>query len=323
MFGFFRRRKSNTAARGTRLHLRVEALEDRTLPAALTIAQENLLPGAPQSRWDVSGAGDPTLQGFATDISVNQGQTVNFKIDDTAAAAYHIDIYRMGYYQGNGARLVTTISSTQTLKQAQPNPLTDATTGLIDCGNWAVSASWAVPSDATSGIYFAKLIRDDTGGASHVFFVVRSDASHSNILFQTSDSTWEAYNTWGGNSLYQGTAPSSDGRAYAVSYNRPFANRGSDTYNSVFHAEYPMVRWLEQNGYDVTYFTDVDSDRNGSLIKNHQVFLSVGHDEYWSGNQRANVQAALNAGVNLAFFSGNEGFWKTRYQNSLDSSHTP
>ena len=310
----------------------LEALENRTLLTALTIAQENALPGAPASQWDVSGAGDATIQGFATDISVNQGQTVSFKINDTAKASYHIDIYRMGYYQGNGARLVTSISSAQTLKQAQPAPITDSTTGLVDCGNWAVSASWAVPSDATSGIYFAKVIRDDTGGASHIVFIVRNDASHSNLLFQTSDSTWEAYNTWGpsglnsGNSLYEENGNTSV-RARKVSYNRPFTDRGLTgglgSENWVFNAEYPMVRWLEANGYDVSYFTDMDGERYGALIKNHKVFMSVGHDEYWSGQQRANVAAARDAGVNLAFFSGNEMFWKTRWENSVDGSNTP
>ena len=65
-----------------------------------------------------------------------------------------------------------------------------------------------------------------------------------------------------------------------------------------------MVRWLERNGYDVSYTTGVDTDRRGSELLEHHVFLSVGHDEYWSGDQRANVEAARDAGVNLAFFSG-------------------
>ena len=82
-----------------------------------------------------------------------------------------------------------------TLPQTQPACLEDSATGLIDCGNWAVSASWTVPVDATSGIYFAKVVREDTGGASHIVFVVRDDAGGSEILFQTSDTTWQAYNT--------------------------------------------------------------------------------------------------------------------------------
>ena len=83
-----------------------------------------------------------------------------------------------------------------------------------------------------------------------------------------------------------------------------------------------MVRWLERNGYDVSYFTGVDTDRRGAEILEHKIFMSVGHDEYWSGEQRANVEAARDAGVNLAFFSGNEIFWKTRWENSIDGSGT-
>ena len=83
----------------------------------------------------------------------------------------------------------------------------------------------------------------------------------------------------------------------------------------LFNAEYPMVRWLERNGYDVSYLSGVDSDARGDELLEHRAFLSVGHDEYWSGQQRANVEAARNAGVDLAFFSGNEVFWKTRWED--------
>jgi VCBS repeat-containing protein len=288
-----------------------------------SIVTENQLTGTPQSVWSV-GTGNTTIQGFATDISVDQGQTVNFKINDSANAPYHIDIYRLGYYQGNGARLVATINSSQTLRQVQPSPLTDAATGLVDAGNWAVSASWSVPTTATSGLYFARLTRDDTGGASAAYFVVRDDDGGSDLLFQTSDSTWQAYNSWGGNSLYTGSPA---GRAYKVSYNRPLTidsvGGGLGDYSSPLHAEYPMIRWLEANGYNVSYSTDVDTDRRGTELLEHKVFLSVGHDEYWSGGQRSSVEAARDAGVNLAFFSGNEGFWKTRWENSIDASGTP
>ena len=120
---------------------------------------------------------------------------------------------------------------TATLPQTQPACKTDATTGLIDCGNWAVSASWTVPSTAVSGVYIAHLVRDDAqdkGGDSQIPFVVRNDASHSDVILQTSDATWEAYNAYGGNSLYQCTVACPPGNpdgykgADAVSYNRPF-----------------------------------------------------------------------------------------------------
>ncbi|HTT17835.1 MAG TPA: N,N-dimethylformamidase beta subunit family domain-containing protein [Candidatus Sulfotelmatobacter sp.] len=304
--------------------LSVSAFASCSAPAN-PIEAENCQPGNPSSQWDVDGAGDLTIQGFATNISVNVGQVINFKID-TNATAYTIEIYRMGYYGGDGARLITTIQPSVKLPQTQPACLTDSTTGLVDCGNWAISASWQVPSNATSGIYFAHLVRSDTGGDSHIVFVVRNDASTSSILFQTADESWEAYNGYDGGSLY-GPSDVFDltQRAYKVSYNRPFITRGfaAESATWVFGAEYPMVRWLERNGYDVSYFTGVDAARNGNLILNHKLYLSVGHDEYWSGPHRANVEAARAAGVNVAFFSGNEVFWKTRWENSIDGTNTP
>jgi hypothetical protein len=282
-------------------------------PAGNAITCENSKPGTPENIWDIQGAGDASIQGFATDISVNVGSIVQFKID--TAAAYRIDIYRIGYYGGDGARKVDTISSPAA--QSQPSCITDAASGLVDCGNWAVSAQWSVPAEAVSGVYIAHLVSTN-GGESHIPFVVRNEASHSAVLFQTSDTTWQAYNQYGGNSLYVGGPGTNPGRAYKVSYNRPFTTRGDGSQDAFFNAEYPMVRWLERNGYDVSYMSGLDSDRLGGLIKNHKLFLSVGHDEYWSANQRANVEAARDTGTtNLAFLSGNEVFWKTRWESSI------
>jgi hypothetical protein len=287
--------------------------------AANAITAENCLAGNPRSEWDISGIGDATIQGFATEISVNRGETVQFKVR-TDAAAYRFEIYRLGWYGGQGARRVATVTPTASLPQAQPNCLNDPTTGLIDCGNWAVSGSWAVPASATSGVYIARTVRTDTGGASHIVFIVRNDAAANAMVFQTADTTWQAYNEYGGNSLYVGQPA---GRAYKVSYNRPFTTRiVSNGQDWLFNAEYPMIRWLERNGYDVTYITGIDADRRGSFLRNQRAFLSVGHDEYWSGQQRANVEAARDAGVHLAFFSGNEVFWKTRWEPSIDGSST-
>ena len=285
------------------------------------IVCENMLAG--NNEWDIHGLGDSSIQGFATNISVNVGQTVSFKIN-TSAASYRIDVYRIGYYGKSGARKVTTIKPAVPLPQTQPPCLTDSKTKLVDCGNWSVSASWDVPATAVSGIYLARLVRPDTEGASHMVFIVRNDTSKSDILFKTSDETWQAYNYYGGNSLYggDGTRDSSD-RAVEVSYNRPFYTRAFENRAWLFHAEYPMVRWLEANGYNVSYFTGIDAARNGDLIRNHKVLLSVGLDEYVSGAQRANVEVARDAGVNLACFSGGEFFWKTRLEESIDGTSTP
>ncbi|WP_250002920.1 N,N-dimethylformamidase beta subunit family domain-containing protein [Actinoplanes sp. M2I2] len=291
---------------------------DPCAPLVNPVACENSKPGTPSSTWDVAGSGSAAIQGFATEMSVNVGGTQRFKVK-TTAASYRLDIYRMGYYGGAGARLITTVNPVG--RQTQPDCLTAPATGLVDCGNWAVSASWPVPATAVSGIYFARLTRTDgTSGASLVVFVVRDDASRSDLVLQTSDTTWQAYNQYGGNSFYAGSPA---GRSYKVSYNRPVTTRGTGPEDMVFNAEYPMVRWLEANGYDVSYLAGVDTDARGSLLTNHKAFLSVGHDEYWSGRQRANVEAARDAGVHLAFFSGNEVFWKTRWETSIDGSGTP
>ncbi len=84
-----------------------------------------------------------------------------------------------------------------------------------------------------------------------------------------------------------------------------------------------MIYWLEKNGYNVSYTSEANVDQSGALLKNHKLFISSGHDEYWSAGQRANVESALAAGVNLAFFSGNEMFWKTRWGPSTEGTNTP
>jgi hypothetical protein len=289
-------------------------------PSGNKISCENSKSGTDPSIWDTGGAGDDSIQGFSTDISVNVGNRIDFKID-TDASNYTITIYRLGYYGGDGARQIATVTPSATLPQHQPQCITDASTEVYDCGNWAVSASWNVPSTAVSGVYIAKLYRADRDDESHITFIVRDDSSHSDLVFQTSDPTWQAYNTYGGSDFYQG---GDHGRAYKVSYNRPVLTRdGIGGRDFFFSNEYPLVRFLEMNGYDVSYMAGVDSDRLGNLIKNHKTFLSVGHDEYWSGAQRANVESARDAGVNLMFLSGNEVYWRTRYEASADASHTP
>jgi len=298
------------------------------VPVTNQVACENTKAGDAPSTWEINGAGDPSIQGYATQMSVNKGSTINFKIK-SATANYRVDIYRMGYYAGLGARKVAA-NLTPTSTATQPACLTFSDSGLVDCGNWSVSRSWAVPSTAVSGVYIARLVRNDNGGASHITFVVRDEASTSDIVVQTSDSTWQAYNTYGGNSTYECTVacppgnPSTYKSAYKVSYNRPSNIAQDDGGRSAFLSggEYSLVRFLEASGYNTSYISQVDTEVRGSLLLNHKVFISSGHDEYWSQNQRNSMEAARAAGVNLAFFSGNTGFWKTRFEPSADGSST-
>jgi len=83
----------------------------------------------------------------------------------TPATAYRLDVYRMGYYDGMGARLVDQLRPSAPLPQAQPDCLYEAETQLVDCATWGVSASWAVPADAASGVYFVRLVREDADEA--------------------------------------------------------------------------------------------------------------------------------------------------------------
>jgi hypothetical protein len=300
------------------------------------IVLENQKQGNPESEWGLhnlvamdcsacgacSGGGNCVLQvpeanieGFTTDISADQGGTVEFKIA-TDSDHYRVDIYRLGYYDGDGARKVASFEHVGDVNQ--PTPILIEDTATVDAGNWSVTDTWTVPEDAVSGVYIAKLVRlDGTEGENHIPFVVRDDDGGSDIVFQTSDTTWQAYNDWGGASLYVNTLGNGDPRGTAVSYNRPVQTSG---INSVLGVEYTAIRWLEQNGYDVSYMAGVDTARSGDELLEHDLFLSVGHDEYWSIEQRANVEAARDAGVNLAFWSGNEVYWRTRYEASADST---
>jgi hypothetical protein len=302
-----------------------------TAPARAACANpivcENQLPGTPQSTWDVTNP-STTIEGFADPFSVNVGGSINFKIR-TPATLYAIDIYRMGYYSGNGARKITSLTPNLLVSQNQPACNTNTVTGLVDCGNWSVSATWNVPSTAVSGVYFARIYRTDgTSGANQIPFVVTDTSSHSDIVFMTSDETWQAYNDWGGYSVYKGNATGSPwccsalnpGRAVQVSYNRPFATRPNTPFGQdfFFYAEFPMVQFLEKNGYDVSYVSQVDVAQSGAatMLKQHKVFMNVGHSEYFDAADRANITAARDAGVNLTFLTGNTMWWKTRWANS-------
>ncbi|SCB08532.1 VCBS repeat-containing protein [Bradyrhizobium shewense] len=291
------------------------------------IVTENQLPGTPESTWGIHGSfeneGDSQIEGFSTQISTNAGQTVSFKID-TASSGYTLDIYRLGYYGGSGARLITSMHHAGSANQ--PAPIFNDPTNTVDAGNWSVTDSWTVPATAVSGVYFAKLTTDSGNFQNMIPFIVRNDGTFSDILFQTNDTTWEAYNPWGGYNLYQGPSRTNSDRAYAVSYNRPLAiNSNSNLAGAqdfLFGEEYAAIYWLEQNGYDISYISGIDSATKPGLLLNASAFMDAGHDEYWSQSQFANVTAARDAGIDLAFLSGNEIYWDIELGASFDTSHT-
>jgi uncharacterized membrane protein len=264
------------------------------------------------------------MKGYASAVSVNKGDSITFYVSVNPAQSYTIDVYRLGWYQGQGGRLlqhVGPLSGTQ-----QPTCPTDATTGMIEC-HWAPAYTLATQTSWTSGIYFAKLTNSQ-GFQNYIVFCVRDDGRVAPLLFHQNVTTYQAYNDYPydnstGKSLYafdsHGANTISGGpQAVKVSFDRPYEYDGSgNVYSNTFLAwEYPFVRWMEKSGYDVTYSTDVDTHINPSMLLKYNGILSVGHDEYFSKPMYDGFFAARDAGVNLAFFGANPIGWQIRFEPS-------
>jgi hypothetical protein len=301
---------------------------------------ENIKPGT--SDWQLrKPAINHEIEGYASLSSVNRGREIKLFVK-TKDPAYTIEFYRMGWYGGKGGRQVAPAVFRKAVKQSAP--IIDEATGLIEC-DWKdpyvlkIPENIDDPSQWASGFYLAKLTGSRSGKQSYIIFVVRDEGRPSDILFQSSVTTYQAYNNWGGMSLYRWNSKGK--QASKVSFNRPYAaspNKDAAygvgagefltnvqpkrrTSNSGW--EYNMVRWLEKNGYDVTYSTNIDTHENHldelsgkPALLLHKAFLSVGHDEYWSFRMRENVEFARDAGVSLGFFSANTCYWQIRFESS-------
>ena len=263
------------------------------------------------SAWRINNYGITDISGYASALSVPRGGSLPIKVSVSAAGAYTIDVYRIGYYGGTGGRLVASSGNLSGITQATC-PVTDVVTHLVQC-NWNTSYTLAVGADWTTGLYLAKLKLASNGKESPIFFVVRDDASTSQILFQSAFATSAAYNSYGGYSLYQYNSIATQ-RAFKVSFDRPTTEL--QEYSNHLQYEYNMIRWLESQGYDVSYVTNLDIHTTPSLLAQHKVFLDAGHDEYWSLEMRNAVESARDSGMHLAFFSANTAYWRVRFEPS-------
>jgi len=280
------------------------------------IAEEAPRPraGAPAARApaarEASTWQPPDISGYADQPSVNHGAVIRFYVstDPAKSPTWDLEVYRMGWYGGSGARLM--YSTYGLPSQLQPVPAPDPTTGLIAATNWSVSYALQTDPAWPSGVYLAKLM--SRTGVGYIPFVVRADGVPADILYQVPVTTWQAYNDWGGKSLYDYQSPG--GRAYKVSFDRPY-NQWSGA-GHLFDGEYNAIRWLEQQGYNITYVTSLDVHTTPAIFQNRKVFVSFWHDEYWSKPMRDNLTAARNAGVHLAFFDSNNIYWQVRFEPS-------
>ena len=261
--------------------------------------------------WRINNYTMADISGYAGALSVQRGGSLPFKVSVAAPGSYSVEIYRLGYYGGAGARFIVS-SGTLSGTTQTTCPVTNTTTRLVEC-NWSTGYTLPVGADWTSGLYLAKLRLASNGKESPVFFVVRDDASTSKILFQSSFTTSAAYNSYGGFSLYDYNSTGSQ-RAYKVSFDRP--SKEIDEYSNLLRYEYNMIRWLESQGYDVSYITNLDIHTNPSQLSQHKVFLDAGHDEYWSLEMRNAVETARDSGMHLAFFSANTAYWRVRFEPS-------
>ncbi len=262
---------------------------------------------------------DHEIEGYASETSLTPGQSLHLHVSVKPAARYQIQIYRLGWYRGKGGRLMRCIPvCTGSLKgttQAIPEPATE--TGFLRL-TWPATTVLRIPTSWVTGLYVAKLVLwtnprqwPGTGHSAVVPFIVRdpANAKPSKILVISDANTEEAYNNWGGKSLYNFNSTGGVS-ANHVSFDRPYAAE-------LWFYEIRLIMFLEsQRRLDLSYATDVDvQERPGELLR-HKVVLVTGHNEYWSRQMRDAYEAARDRGVNLAFFGGNFGDWQIRYEDA-------
>jgi hypothetical protein len=260
----------------------------------------------------------PRIEGYCSHTSLRAGETVTFHASTNPPSPFTLDIYRLGYYGGHGGRLMARLGPFK--GAVQPDPPTGPKR-LRDC-QWAAAASLKIPANWLSGVYLGKLTAERGGWQSYVIFIVRDDR-RADFLFQCSDTTWQAYNRWPSQfSLYDnGRTVWYWGNNVAVSFNRPYGkycqildaplSTGSGEF---FLWEFPLAFWLEQQGYDVTYISNLDTHVDPLGLLRARGFLSVGHDEYYSIEMFRNLKAAIADGLSVAFLSGNTCCGRIEFQ---------
>jgi len=274
------------------------------------VREENAKPGT--SSWNLDNGGTNQIEGYASAVSAQQGDTLTMFVS-TQAPTFTAQAFRMGYYQGQGGRLVWSSTTLPGTRQALPSVTPG--TNMVEA-SWAPSFHLPITSQFPPGVYLVKLQGSD-GFQHHIPFTVRDDSSHAAYLVQNSVTSWQAYNEWGSYSLYYGTQGRERDfahRARIVSFDRPY-DKG-DGSSDFLGLEHPLIMLMEQMGLDVTYTTDVDVHQNPAVLMNHRSFWSLGHDEYWSTPMRDGAEAARDAGVNLAFLGSNAAFRQIRFEPS-------
>ena len=301
------------------------------------IAEENAKPGTQDWRLtntstvpgkvndDITSGRSPAVEGYCSANSVRAGDSLKIMVSTNPVSAFKLEIFRTGYYNGDGGRLMRTYDALPGVTQLDPAV---GESYLREC-QWDPSVEFDIPADWISGVYLGKLTAASSGLQSYVIFIVRDDRP-CDLLFQCSELTWSAYNRWPVDYAAY-TKHTEDWSSTAVpsgtvSFDRPYSlfthpvNKITNSGGSgeFLPWEFPLSFWLEQHGYDVSYISNIDthSDRDGLLRA--KGFISVGHDEYWTQDMFDNVRNARDEGVSLAFLCGNSALCKVPLLHSTD-----
>ncbi len=278
-----------------------------------------------ESGSDAAFSRRPAIEAYVSHTSLRTGQTLTAFVSTDPPAPYQIDLYRMGYYDGKGGRLMRSLGPFDGVNQRAPD---DGPNQLIEA-DWDPSVTLTIPEDWVSGVYLGKLTNLDSGYQTYLVFVVRDDRE-ADLLFQCSDLTWQAYNRWPAwRSLYDwegnrwhtelGADVGFD-RPYSIYYNGlPMAFNQLTLGSGEFLLwEFPLAFWLEREEYDVSYISNLDTHNDGAGLQRARGFLSVGHDEYWTPQMFEHVRQARDAGVSLAFLSGNSVYHSIDLRSAID-----
>lgn len=265
------------------------------------------------------------IEGYCDRQSYQVGDDVSVFVSLATPGPFKLEVFRTGYYQGLGARLMQTWEVPQGRTQKTPEPQGDVR--LIEC-DWEPSVQFRIPEDWVSGVYLGRLTAIQEDGnywQNYIVFIVR-DSRPADFLFQCSDNTWQAYNQWPSHYSVYTDPRGNQGPWSHVSFARPYGKYSQiyDNPQSLGSGEwlcfeFPFAYWMEQHGYDVTYCSNSDLV-DYQTIQRCRAFLSIGHDEYWDIRQYQNVLAARDAGVNLLFFSGNSVCWVTPFSPSANGN---
>jgi len=302
------------------------------VPTPNPIQVENAKPGT-RGWYITKPAMNGEIQAYAGEDSINKGEDVHLYV--SSQRPYTMQLYRLGYYGGAGARLMANFAVSPAIPQGYwvfnmdaPKPQNGLPVNCPTCiisqkdekgqetnirdVNWKLTNTVHFPASWTSGIYLFKLT-ESAGNQWMVPLVLRDDGAKADLVFQDPANTDQAYNRWGGTSLYKNYLLADDGsggHAFYESWNRPFDQKYGSGHVLVW--TYTMLRFLEEQGYNVTYSTNNAVALGLTNLLNYKGFVSAGHDEYWSQAERKKLEDAIASGVSAAFFGGNDIYRQVR-----------